>query len=71
MEKAVSGQLNVSGCLSAFPREGVSSSTIFSSLFCFQRPIQTDMHYPVRNTLWPLCALFSTAIQGLKGSHDL
>ncbi|WP_156322186.1 hypothetical protein [Winslowiella iniecta] len=71
MEKVVFGYSNLNGCLSAFPREGVSLSTIFSSFVSFQRLHLNSIGFPVRYTLWPLYALFSTAIQGLKGSQNL
>lgn len=69
MGKVVHGYSNLNTFLSAFPREGVSLSTIFSSFFSFQTLYQNVTRFPVRNTLWPLYALFSMAIQGLKGSQ--
>lgn len=71
MGKVVLAQVSLKTCLSAFPREGISPSTIFSSLFINQQSYQTNPVFTVRNTPGPLYALFSMAIQGLKGSHDL
>jgi len=71
MEKVVYGYSSFNRCLSAFPREGVSLSTIFSSFVSFQRLHQNVTRFPVRITPWPLYALFSMAIKGLKGSQNL
>lgn len=65
MVKVVPVQISFRPCISAFSREGLSPSTIFSSLLCFQ----IDTHVPVRNMLRPLYAFSSMAMQGLKGSQ--